>query len=66
MPLKHLIKAKHTINLVIIYSAKTFSKLTFKFFINIVITIKINKSRILTYIVLQYRHYYISMFLTIY
>jgi hypothetical protein len=38
MPLKCLIKAKHTMNLVVIYSAKAFNKLTFKFFINIVIT----------------------------
>ena len=38
MPLKRLTKAKHAINLVVIYSAKTFNKLTFKFFINIVIT----------------------------
>ena len=38
MPLKRLIKAKHITNLVVIYNTKTFSKLTFKFFINIVIT----------------------------
>jgi hypothetical protein len=38
MPLKRLTKAKRAANLVVIYSAKTFSKLTSKFFINIVIT----------------------------
>jgi hypothetical protein len=38
MLLKRLTKAKHIANLVVIYSAKIFSKLTSKFFINIVIT----------------------------
>jgi hypothetical protein len=38
MPLKRLTKAKHAANLIVIYSVKTFNKLTFKFFINIVIT----------------------------
>jgi hypothetical protein len=38
MPLKRLTKAKHTANLVVIYNVKAFSKLTFKFFINLVIT----------------------------
>jgi hypothetical protein len=38
MPLKRLTKAKHAANLVVIYSAKTFNKLTSKFFIDIVIT----------------------------
>jgi hypothetical protein len=38
MPLKRLTKAKHAINLVVIYSTKTFNKLTSKFFIDIVIT----------------------------
>ena len=38
MPLKRLTKVKHTMNLVVIYSAKTFGKLTSKFSIDIVIT----------------------------
>ena len=38
MPLKRLTKAKHAANLVVVYSAKTFSKLTSKFSIDIVIT----------------------------
>jgi hypothetical protein len=38
MPLKRLTKAKHAANLVVMRSAKTFSKLTSKFSINIVIT----------------------------
>jgi hypothetical protein len=38
MPLKRLTKVKCAINLVVMHSAKTFSKLTSKFFINIVIT----------------------------
>jgi hypothetical protein len=38
MPLKCLTKAKRVANLVVIYSAKTFSKLTSKFSIDIVIT----------------------------
>jgi hypothetical protein len=38
MPLKRLTKAKRATNLVVIYSAKTFSKLTSKFSIDIVIT----------------------------
>jgi hypothetical protein len=38
MPLKRLTKAKYAVNLVVVYSAKTFNKLTSKFFIDIVIT----------------------------
>jgi hypothetical protein len=38
MPLKRLTKVKYTINLVVAHSAKTSSKLTSKFSINIVIT----------------------------
>jgi hypothetical protein len=38
MPLKRLTKAKRTANLVVVYSTKTFSKLTSKFSIDIVIT----------------------------
>ena len=38
MPLKRLTKAKRIANLVVAHSAKTFSKLTSKFSIDIVIT----------------------------
>jgi hypothetical protein len=37
MPLKRLTKAKRTANLVVVYSTKTFGKLTSKFSIDIVI-----------------------------
>jgi hypothetical protein len=38
MPLKCLIKAKRVVNLVVVYSAKTFDKLTSKFSIDMVMT----------------------------
>jgi hypothetical protein len=38
MPLKRLTKAKRAANLVVAHSAKTFGKLTFKFFMDMVIT----------------------------
>jgi hypothetical protein len=38
MPLKRLTKAKYAANLVVVHSAKIFSKLTSKFSIDMVIT----------------------------